>query len=348
MQATRPEVEVARRNAPGSSGFPWRYALQKLGLFVLTLWAAVTLNFILPRLMPGSPADAAVAKLSQNGPVTDATRAAIEAQLGVPDGNIIEQYFSYLRQVVTLDFGVSYTFYPQTVSQLVSQALPYTLILVGVVTVLAFVFGTLIGVAAAWRRGTWLDALPTLTGSFMSTFPYFWTALLLLFFLGYVLHWFPTSGAYSATSTPGFTPAFVGDALQHAVLPAVTILITSLGGWILGMRNAMINTLGDDYVTFAEANGLRSRTVAVRYAARNAILPNLTGFGLALGGVVGGSILVEQVFGYPGIGYLLFNAVIGQDYPLMQALFLMITVSVLVANFLVDILYGVLDPRTRK
>ena len=163
-----------------------------------------------------------------------------------------------------------------------------------------------------------------------------------------MLHWFPTTGAYGATTTPGFTPAFVGDALQHAVLPAVTILVTSLGGWILGMRNAMINTLGDDYVTFAEANGLRGRTVAIRYAARNAILPNLTGFGLALGGVVGGSILVEQVFGYPGIGYLLFNAVIGQDYPLMQALFLMITVSVLVANFLVDILYGVLDPRTRR
>jgi peptide/nickel transport system permease protein len=128
----------------------------------------------------------------------------------------------------------------------------------------------------------------------------------------------------------------------------VTILVTSLGGWIIGMRNAMINTLGDDYVTFAEANGLRGRTVAVRYAARNAILPNLTGFGLALGGVVGGSVLVEQVFGYPGIGYLLFNAVIGQDYPLMQALFLMITVSVLIANFIVDVLYGVLDPRTRR
>lgn len=325
-----------------------KYIAQKLGLFVLTLWAAITLNFFLPRLMPGSPADAAIAKLSQNGPVSEATRAAIEAQLGVPSGSLWDQYLSYLHQVVTLDFGVSYTFYPQTVSSMVSTALPYTIGLVGIVTVLAFVIGTLIGVAAAWKRGTWLDSLPTLSGSFLSTFPYFWTALLLLFFLGYVLHWFPTSGAYAATNTPGFNAEFIGDVLQHAVLPALTILITSLGGWIIGMRNAMINTLGDDYVTFAEANGLRGRTVAIRYAARNAILPNLTGFGLALGGVVGGSILVEQVFSYPGIGYLLFNAVIGQDYPLMQALFLMITVSVLVANFLVDILYGVLDPRTRR
>lgn len=171
-----------------------KYVLQKLGLFALTLWAAITLNFFLPRLMPGSPADAALAKLSQNGPVSDATRLAIEAQLGVPTGSLWDQYVSYLGQVVRLDFGVSYTFYPQSVSSMVSTALPYTIGLVGIVTVLAFVIGTLIGVAAAWRRGGWLDSLPTLTGSFLSTFPYFWTALLLLFFLGYVLHWFPTTG----------------------------------------------------------------------------------------------------------------------------------------------------------
>ncbi|POH57857.1 ABC transporter permease [Arthrobacter glacialis] len=324
------------------------YVLRRIGFFLLTLWAAVTLNFLLPRMMPGSPTDAAIAKLAQNGPVTDATRKAIEAQLGVPDGNIFEQYLGYLHQVITLDFGVSYTFYPQSVSEMIWQAFPYTVILVGFVTIIAFVLGTLIGVLTAWKRNTWLDALPTLTGSFASTFPYFWTALLLLFFLGYVLHLFPTSGAFGPTATPALTWDFFTDVLYHAALPALTILITSLGGWIIGMRNAMINTLGDDYVTFAEANGLKGRTVAIRYAARNAILPNLTGFGLALGGVVGGSVLVEQVFGYPGIGYLLFNAVIGQDYPLMQALFLMITVSVLIANFLVDIMYGVLDPRTRR
>ncbi|UFU06833.1 ABC transporter permease [Ruania halotolerans] len=325
-----------------------RYALRRFGLFALTLWAAVTLNFALPRMMPGDPADAAVARLAQNGPVDEATRAAVEAQLGIPDGNLIEQYLTYLGQVVRLDFGVSYTFYPQPVAELVGDALPYTLILVGAVTVLAFCLGTLLGVLAAWRRGSWLDALPTVSGSFINTFPYFWTALLLLFFLGYGLHWFPTSGAFSPTAWPEWSLTFIGDALYHAILPAVTMLVTSLGGWIIGMRNAMINTLGEDYVTFAEANGLRGRTVALRYAARNAILPNLTGFGLALGGVVGGSILVEQVFQYPGIGYLLFNSVIGQDYPLMQALFLMITVSVLVANLIVDLLYGVLDPRTRR
>lgn len=325
-----------------------RYALRKLGLLLLTLWAAVTLNFALPRLMPGSPADAAIAKLAQNGPVSPAVQQAIEIQLGLPDGSIWDQYVSYLHNVVTLDFGVSYTFFPQKVSDLVANALPWTLIMVGLVTVIAFVLGTLIGIGAAWKRGTWMDSLPTMTGSFLSAFPYFWTALLILFFAGYVAGWFPTSGAYSATAVPNFSAEFIGDALYHAALPAITILLTSLGGWILGMRNTMINTLGEDYVTFAEANGLRGRTVAIRYAARNAILPNLTGFGMALGGVVGGSLLVEQVFAYPGVGYLLYNAVTNQDFPLMQALFLMITVSVLVANFLVEILYGVLDPRTRR
>ena len=325
-----------------------RYILRKFGLLLLTLWAAVTLSYALPRLMPGSPADAAVAKLSQNGPVSPATRAAIEAQLGVPTGSWWHQYVEYLNTVVHLRFGVSYSFFPQSVSSMVAQALPWTLVMVGLVTVLAFVIGSLIGVAAAWKRGTWLDSLPTLSGAFLAAFPYFWTALLLVFFVGYVFGWFPTSGAYSADAVPNLSFGFLGDSLYHAVLPALTILITSLGGWILGMRNTMIGTIGEDYVTFAEANGLRGRTVALRYAARNALLPNLTGFGMALGGVVGGSLLVEQVFNYPGVGHLLYSAVTNHDYPLMQALFLMITVCVLVANFIVDVLYGVLDPRTRR
>src|SRR5659263_72339 len=325
-----------------------RYFLRQILLLLLTAWAAITLNFLLPRLMPGSPADAAIAKLSQNGPVTEATRAAIEAQLGVPTGNILAQYGDYLGRIIRLDFGVSYTFFPQSVAELVMTALPWTIVMVGTVTILAFIIGTLLGTLAAWRRGSWADTLPTVVGSFTSAFPYFWTGLLLLYFLGYVLRWFPTSGAYDAASVPNLSLGFMADAAYHSILPGLTILITALGGWILGMRNSMINVLGEDYITFAEANGLKGRTVALRYAARNAILPNLTSFGIALGTVVGGSLLVETVFNYPGVGYLLYNAVTNQDYPLMQALLLMITISVLMANFIVDILYGFLDPRTRR
>ena len=325
-----------------------RYAATRVSFLVLTLWAAVTVNFILPRLMPGSPADAAIARLSRNGPVTPAARAAILAQLGAPHGSLWHQYTTYLDNVAHFNFGVSYTYFPQTVASVVAGGLPWTLVLVGMVTVVSFVAGTLLGVLAAWKRGTWLDTTPTVGSAFIGAFPYFWTALLLLYFLGYVTGWFPASGAYGATTSPAFDWAFLSDAAYHAVLPAVTIFITSLGGWVLGMRATMVNTLSDDYVTFAEANGLRPRTVALRYAARNALLPNLTSFGLALGAVVGGSLLVERVFSYPGLGYLLYNAVVNQDYPLMQALFLMITVSALGANFLMDLLYGFLDPRTRR
>jgi len=321
--------------------------IRKLILFVATLWAAVTVNFFIPRLMPGTPGDAALAKLAGNGPINPAQRQAIDATLGVPHGSLVSQYWTYLDNSAHGRFGISYTYFPQTVSSLILHALPWTLVLVGTVTVIAFVVGTLLGVLAAWRRGRAVDTVATVGGTFTSGFPYFWTALLLLFVFAFKLNWFPIKGGYQANVSPNLSLAFIRDAAFHSVLPALTILISGLGGWLLGMRNNMINTLGEDYVTFAEANGLRGRTVALRYAARNALLPNLTAFGMALGLVVGGSLLTEVVFAYPGVGYLLYNAVVNEDFPLMQALFLVITVSVLVANFAVDLLYGLLDPRAR-
>jgi peptide/nickel transport system permease protein len=324
------------------------YLLRRTVTLVVTLWAAITLNFVLPRLMPGSPVDAALAKFAGQGPVSAAQRHAIEATLGLPHGSWWSQYTGYLDEVAHFRFGLSYTYYPQTVGSVIGQALPWTLVLVGTVTVIAFAAGTLLGVLAAWRRGSRLDALATVGSSFTSAFPYFWTALLLLFVFGFELGWFPIKGGYSPDTTIGWSGGFLSDALFHSVLPAVTILVSVLGGWVLSMRNNMINTIGEDYVTFAEANGLRGRTVALRYAARNALLPNVTLFGLALGTVVGGSILTEVVYGYPGIGYLFGTAISNHDFPLMQALFLVFTVSVLIANFIVDLLYTTLDPRVRR
>ncbi|HEX4701605.1 MAG TPA: ABC transporter permease [Pseudonocardiaceae bacterium] len=331
--------------------------VRKLITFVVTLWAAVTVNFFLPRLMPGTPADAALAKLAGNGPVSPAQKQAIEDTLGVPHGSVWSQYVSYLDDAVHGRFGVSYTYFPASVVSLIRTALPWTLVLVGFATVLAFVVGTLLGVLAAWRRGggmvgakqgSAVDRVATVGSTFTSAFPYFWTALLLLFVFAFKLNWFPIKGGYQADTSPNWSFSFIVDAAFHSVLPAVTILVSGLGGWLLGMRNNMINTLGADYVTFAEANGLRGRTVALRYAARNALLPSVTAFGMALGLVVGGSLLTEVVFAYPGVGYLLYNAVVNEDFPLMQALFLVITLSVLVANLIVDLLYGLLDPRARR
>jgi peptide/nickel transport system permease protein len=325
-----------------------RYVVRKLVIFALTFWVAITLNFLIPRLMPGNPAQAALAKLAARGPVSPTELHAIELTLGLPHGSLASQYWGYLGALAHGHLGISYTFFPEPVSSLIAQALPWTLGLVGTTTVLAFVVGTLLGVLAAWRRGGAIDTIATVGSTFTAAFPYFWTALLALYFLGFVLGWFPIRGGYSASLSPAFTLGFVLDAAYHAVLPAATILVSSLGGWLLGMRNTMIPTLGEDYVLFAEANGIPSRTVALRYAARNAILPNVTGFGLALGFVVSGSLLTEVVFGYPGVGSLLYNAVVNEDYPLMQGLFLVITLSVLVANLVVDLLYGILDPRVRR
>jgi peptide/nickel transport system permease protein len=326
-----------------------RYVLRKTVLFVITLWAALTLNFLLPRLMPGSPVDAALGKLASAGvPITNAERQAVEIQLGVPNASLITQYGDYLRNIATLRFGTSYSFPTQTVAQTIGTALPWTLILVGVTTIVAFTVGTLLGVYAGWRRGRLADSAVTLGSTFFGAFPPFWLGLLLLYLLAFKLGWFPIKGGYSDGSTPNWSFSFAGDAIRHSVLPAVTLAVTTLSGWVLGMRNNMINTLGEDYVTFAEANGLRGRTVAMLYAARNALLPNVTAFGLQLGAVVSGSVLVEGVFSYPGIGGLLFTSVTNHDFPLMQALFLVITLSMLVAIFIVDLLYVRLDPRVRR
>jgi peptide/nickel transport system permease protein len=326
-----------------------RYVLRKVGLFIITLWAAITLNFLLPRLMPGSPVDAALGKLASAGvPITNAERNAIEIQLGVPHASLFTQYWDYLKNIVTLRFGTSYSFPTQTVAQTVGKALPWTLVLVGVTTIVAFIVGTLLGVYAGWRRGRTADTSITVGATFFGAFPPFWLGLLLLYVAAFKYGWFPIKGGYSPGTSPSWSPSFLSDALQHSVLPAVTLAVTTLSGWVFGMRNNMINTLGEDYITFAEANGLRGRTVALLYAARNALLPNVTAFGLILGGVVGGSVLVEGVYSYPGVGGLLFTAVTNHDFPLMQALFLVITLSMLVAIFVVDLLYARLDPRVRS
>ena len=325
------------------------YVLRKVTLFVVTLWAAVTMNFLLPRLMPGSPVDAAIAKLSEGGqPVTNAQRHALEIELGSPHGSLVSQYVDYLGNMARLRFGSSYSFPNQTVAHTILSALPWTLLLVGITTIVAFVIGTLLGVYAGWRRGTRADATVTVGATLFAAFPPFWLGLLLLFGLAFKLNAFPIKGGYSPGLTPNLSIGFLTNAVSHSFLPALTLAITSLSGWVFGMRNNMINTLGEDYVTFAEANGLRRRTIAVMYAARNALLPNVTAFGLSLGAVVGGSVLVEGVYSYPGLGNLLYIAVTNHDFPLMQALFLVISISMLVAIFVVDLLYVRLDPRVRR
>jgi peptide/nickel transport system permease protein len=242
---------------------------------------------------------------------------------------------------------VSFVHFPTPVTTYIATGIWWTLGLVGVTTVLAFLLGTAVGAISAWRRGSRLDStLPPLL-VFTTAIPYFWVGLMLILIFSSVLGWLPSKGGYALGATPALSLSFIGDVLQHAILPALALLITSIGGWVLTMRNTMVGTLTEDYVRMARAKGLPARRIMVSYAARNAILPNLTGFAMSLGFVVSGAILVEYVFNYPGVGFMLFNAVESSDYPLMQGLFLMITVAVLLCIVLSDIATAILDPRTR-
>ena len=323
-----------------------RFVLRRLGFFALTLWAAVTLNFFLPRMMPGNPAIAMVAL--HRGSLSPQALKVIEAQFGIGHQNIAVQYLSYLGNVIRFKFGESLTTQPGvSVARIVLDAIPWTLGLVGLTTVLAFILGTLIGIVGAWRRGGWLDSIMPPIFVIMTVIPYFWIGLILILIFGVKLHWLPYFFTYDITLTPGFNLAFIGNVLEHAILPAFTLLITTIGTWILTMRNTMITTLAEDYVRMARAKGLPGRRIMLDYAARNAILPNLTGFAMSLGFVVGGAILIELVFNYEGVGWLLLQAVNNDDYPLEQALFLLITAAVLVAILLSDVATAILDPRTR-
>ena len=325
-----------------------KYFLRKFGFFLLTLWAVVTLNFIIPRLQPGDPAEIMVQKLAgKNAQLDLAQVQAMRDMLGTPTGSLGSQYVQYLSQLGRGNFGLSYNYYPFKVTEVIAQAFWWTVILVTIVQVLSFVIGVLLGAFAAWRRNGKFDTTVTLVSTFLGTLQPFWIALLLIFGLGYTLGWFPTSGGYGE-STPGFNGAFAYDAFSHAFLPALTLMIVTPIGWILGMRNTMIMNLSEDYIKLAKAKGLPDRVVALRYAARNALLPSVTGFALALGGVLGGTILVETVFDYPGLGRLMGEAVGFKDYPLLQALMLLLAVATLVANLIADLLYGVLDPRARR
>ena len=219
----------------------------------------------------------------------------------------------------------------EPVSQVIGGAVWWTLGLIGVTTILAFILGTLIGIVGAWRRGGVRDSIMPPIFVIMTVIPYFWLGLVLILFFGVDHHFLPYFDTYDITLTPAFTWTFISNVLEHAIMPAFTLLVTTIGTWILTMRNTMITTLAEDYVRMARAKGLPGWKIMMDYAARNAILPNLTGFAMSLGFVVGGAILIEEVFNYQGLGYLLLSAVNNDDYPLMQALFLLITGAVLVA-----------------
>jgi peptide/nickel transport system permease protein len=323
-----------------------RLIARRIALYALTALVAITVNFFIPRLMPGNPVEVAIGHMQ--GRVTPGTITALDLQYGINTKlGLIGQYLHYLDQLVHGNLGISFSSYPATVVSVIRSALPWTIGLVGMATIMSFALGTLLGIAAAWRRGSWLDnLLPAMT--FFQAAPYFFVAILMVALFATKLGWFPQNSGYDTTTlNPGLNWAFISNVLDHAILPALTIVVGSIAGWIIGMRNMMLTTMDEDYVLIAQAKGLATRRV-ISYAARNAILPSVSGFSLAIGFVVSGSLLTEIVFSYPGIGYILLQAIGSEDYPLLQGIFLIITFAVLAANLIADFAYSFLDPRTRQ
>ncbi len=322
-----------------------RFILRRLFFYGVAAWVALTLNFLIPRMMPGDPATALVARFQ--GELQPEAVEALKEAFGFTDAPLWEQYLSYLSHLMRGDLGISVSYFPSPVSSVLATGLAWTVVLAGTAVLVSFTVGSVLGLLTAWRRDTIWGAILPPAFAVLGAFPYFWLAMLALWSLGLGLGAFPLRHAYGENVTPGWNLDFLVSAFRHAILPASTIVVATLGGWLLQMRNNVISVMGESYVRLAQAKGVSATRVLVHYVARNAMLPSVTGFGMALGFVLSGSLLTEIVFAYPGQGYLLVQAVRNQDFPLLQGLFLTITAAVLAANLMVDVIYVWLDPRTR-
>ena len=324
------------------------YVARRFGVFLLIVWLAATLNFFLPRLSGQDPVrtkllqQAALGGYVQGG--IDEMTKEYERRFGL-DKPLWGQYLTYLDGAAHLDFNYSIANYPRRVSELIADALPWTLALLGTTTLLSFAIGSFLGALLAWpgapRWMRWL--MPPLWA--LHAIPFFLLGLILTYLLAFQIPLLPIFGGYSAGAVPSFSWRFVPDVLQHALLPALSIILVATGGWALGMRGMMVTTMGEDYVTFAEAKGLKPPTVFLRYCLRNAILPQVTALALALGQILSGAVLVEVIFGYPGIGTLLFQAIRENDHFVIQGVVFTVIVALGFTTFVLDVIYPWLDPR---
>lgn len=324
------------------------YYLRRFGMFLLVIFLAVTVNFMIPRLIPGDPVETQLNMLAarSGGQIGDvqAMAASYREKFGL-DQPLWRQYLNYWRDLSRLDFGYSLANYPETVAGAISSALPWTLGLLGFSTLVAFAIGSLLGGLLAWPRTP-----PALRGSIpilmiISAIPYFLLGVILVYLFAIVYKVFPAGGGYELGGTLRMDWATAGDILHHAALPATSIILAGIGSWALGMRGMLVSILGEDYITLAEAKGLKDRRIFMQYAMRNGLLPQLTTLALTLGYVVSGTILVEVMFAYPGIGYKLYQAIQYKDYFVIQGIVFVLIVAIASALLIMDLIYPLIDPR---
>ena len=316
---------------------------RKLGIYALTFFVAVTVDWLIPRFMPGDPVQTMLARASLRPEASEAMQAYYTNVFGL-DVPIWQQYLNFWNALLHGDLGVSIWLFPQPVTSVILRAIPYTIALLIPAILLSWWAGNKFGAHAARRR--WLDNTVLPVGYVLTATPYMWLGILLAWALGSVAGLFPIAGGYSFDVEPSFTLAFLADLAWHWFLPFASLFLVGFGGWAIGMRNLIIYELEADYCHYLEALGAPRRLVR-RYAFRNALLPQLTGLALALGVIVAGALVTEIVFSYPGLGYLILQAINNQDFFLIQGAFLFIIIGVLVANFCVDVAYVLVDPRTR-
>lgn len=322
-----------------------KFILRRLGFYLIALYAAVSLDFFLPRLLPGDPATAILAPMGSR--MTDVQIQALRQALGLSDAPLFQQYLTFLTHILQGDLGVSYSSFPAPVVDVIATGFKWTLLLGISSLLISAIIGHLIGILGAWRRRSMFDIVMPPLFNFIGAFPAFFLALGTLFIFGMELRWLPIKHAYEDTLLPGWNLEYILSVIKHLILPLTVAVLVNLQIWIQQMRNTMVTVLAEDYITMAEAKGLTQIKIMFGYAARNAILPSVTGFGIFFGSILSGQMLIEQVFSYPGLGFLMIRAVGARDYPLMGGLFLGITAGVLLLNFLVDILYTWIDPRVR-
>ncbi|UVY84016.1 ABC transporter permease [Brachybacterium sp. NBEC-018] len=326
-----------------------RYAVRRLGLFVVELWGAVTLTFFFFRLIPGDPVQTLLLTLErQYGKDSSASQEVIKryrTEFGL-DGNLFEQYLRYMKKLfIDVDMGPSLLAYPTPTQDLILRALPWTIGLLGVSAVLSWVIGMALGALAGWRRGKADAEFATNASIVFGQVPFYFVALILVYVFAYVLGWFPSRSAYDSAFAGTFSLDYVLSVLNHAILPSVSIVGVGVLGWLLSTRMLMVPILGEDFLQFAEAKGLRHRTILMNYAVRNCYLPQVTAFGIGLGFIFSGNVLVEQLFSYPGLGVLLVNSISILDFNTMLGTTIVAIITVLTANLLLDFLLPVLDPR---
>lgn len=325
-----------------------KYLLRKSLWYLGALLAALILNFLLPRLIPGNPVDAIIAQMTRGGGVQGEQLQAIHAQFMQEFGlnkPLWEQFLVYLQNLSHGDLGTSFGLYPAKVTGLVAAALPWSVAIQLPAVLIGWLVGNIIGALAAFKGGM-MDRGAFVSSLFLSSMPYYCLAIILLYLFAVAWPILPAGRGYSFGVSPELTFTFFTDALTHYWLPFLSLMLIFVGGQAVGMRSMAIYELGSDYVNFSRGLGLSDGRV-VRYIFRNAMLPQLTGLALSIGGLVGGALITEIVFSYPGIGSLLFTAISTNDYPVIQAITLIIAVAVLLANFLVEVAYGFVDPRIR-